>query len=231
MNLRINNLLFIRLGLVIACFIFVSSFIPGILRRFCEEDQSKIAETVEDLSKQSDQIKRKETYQELSPDKSKKISRYEISNDPSLFDSSYVTYLDNNIIIAVTNKFEEISREYYLFIGEYRTGEPHWLGNSYVFFTSHCGSSCQGLSLLDVRTGQRWFAVLSSLTFYRDKPTTNFHDWFEQDFDFIGTIKKIRGVFENNRPYLIFDMENDKGVESGEQRLLFTGSSLILETQ
>jgi len=229
MNLIVKNILFIRLAIGIACFTFILVFIPRVLRGLFEGDQSKITEAVGDAPKQLDRIKREETYQELSPDRSKKISRYEISNDPSLFANSYVTYLDNNIIIAVTNNFGDTQRESYLFVGEYRTGEPHWLGNGYVFFTSHCGSSCRGLSLLDVRTGQRWSAVLSFLSIDRNRPITHFYDWFKQDFEFNGGVKKIRGVFEDNRPYLIFDMENDRGVETGEKRFLFTGSSLILE--
>lgn len=172
---------------------------------------------------------RKKAYEELSPDGSKKITRYKLNDTSDLFANKYTTYLDNNVIIAVTNNLGSTEREYYIFIGEERTGEPHWLGNNYVFFTNHCGSSCQGLTLLDVRTGQRWQAVLSYLSNNNRSSETYFHDWFDKNFQFKGLVQKIHGLMENNQPYLIFDMENDKGVESGEKRFLFTGNSLILK--
>ncbi|MDP4011241.1 MAG: hypothetical protein Q8P72_03365 [Candidatus Roizmanbacteria bacterium] len=170
--------------------------------------------------------KKEITHQEISPDGQKKIVRYELGYIPQLFASNYVTYLDNKIIIAVTNNVGDSEREYYTFIGEARTGYPHWLGNNYVFFTSYCGTSCQGLMLLDVRSGQRWSAILTFLSNENGSRRTHFRDWFDKSFEFPGFAKKIHGEMKNNKPYLVFDIENEKAVEIGQKRLLFTGNVL-----
>ena len=170
--------------------------------------------------------KSKITHEEISPDGQKKIVRYELSYIPQLFASNYITYLDNKIIVAVTNNIGDSEREYYTFIGEARTGYPHWLGNNYVFFTSYCGTSCQGLMLLDIRSGQRWSAVLSFLINEDGSRGTHFRDWFDKSFEFLGFAKKIHGEMKNNKPYLVFDMENEKAVEIGQKRFLFTGNVL-----
>lgn len=172
---------------------------------------------------------REKDYEELSPDGSKKAIRYKLYYNPDLFSNNYTTYLDNNVIIAVTNNVENTEREYYIFIGDEKTGEPHWISNNYVFFTSYCGSSCQHLTLLDTRTGQKWSAVLSFSSNKDGVPITYFHDWFKNDFKFNGSIQKIYGKMESNKSYLVFDMENENGVEIGEKRFLFTGGSLVLK--
>lgn len=232
MNLRIKPSRFIKWStVIIVCllFVFIGLLVINNLEAI-EGDQPKIPprNDSENPQHQTPPTRRK-TYEELSLDGSKKITSYELGFNPSLFANNYTTYLDNNVIIAVTNIFPDVEREYYIFIGEDRTGAPHWINNNYVFFTHHCGSSCQGLTLLDVRTGQRWLAVLSFLSNKDGYLETHFHDWFDKDFKFNGSIQKIHGVMEDNLPYLIFDMENEKGVEIGEKRFLFTGNSLILK--
>lgn len=172
------------------------------------------------------ELERISTHEEMSPDRQKNIVRYELNEFLQLFGNSYTTYIDNKIIIAVINNLGNVEREYYLFIGEERTGDPHWLGNNYVFFTSYCGTACRGLMLLDVRSGQRWTGVLSYLNVEHGNRKTLFHDWFDKDFEFPGFIKKIHGKFEENIPYLVFDLENEKGVEIGQKRFLFTGYAL-----
>lgn len=172
---------------------------------------------------------RTETFQELSPDGSSTIYRYKLSNTANLFGNIFTTYLDNNIIISRVENFDDLQREYYIFIGEERTGNPHWLGNNHVFFTSYCGSACQGLILLDVKTGQRWQGVLSSLPNSQSQMFTYFTDWFDQKFRFSGLVESMRGELKNNQPFLVFETINDVGVESGEKRFLFTGSSLVIQ--
>ena len=220
MNLKVKALLTItKLLIIITCFILVllGSFLTRDL--WPEKERQKI--TIQEIIK--------ETYRELSPNNQKKITRYELSNNTELFSNSYTTYLDNNIIISVTNNLGGVEREYYIFIGEQRTGNPHWLGNNYVFFTSYCGSSCQSIVLLDVRTGKKWLAILSSFSEKGEQPKTHFHDWFENDFEFSGFVLNINSVMNNNEPYLLFNLENKEGVEFGQKRLLFSGNSLILK--
>lgn len=168
-------------------------------------------------------LERKITHQETSPDGQREIIRYKLSDDPEFFSNN--AYFNSNVIIAVKN-LTDPGREYFIFIGEERTGNPHWLGNGYVFFTAHCGSSCQRLTLLNVTTQQNWPAMLGYLFEKNGNWKTYFTDWFGHDFEFKGFIKEMRGEMRNNKPYLVFDMENEKEVEIGEKLFLFTGYSL-----
>jgi len=176
---------------------------------------------------------RRTTYEEMSPDGEKKIIRYEIPYNSEFYSDNYndYNYFNNNIIIAIITNIGTTDNEHYLFTGNYNTGFPHWLGNNYVFFTTHCGSSCQGLMLLDTKLGQRWLGGLSSLTNSNSAGDTYFHDWFGQNFSLGGGVIQISGKLENNKPYLIFDMGNEKGVESGQKRFLFTGDTLTEVTK
>lgn len=231
MNLKVKILPTItKLIIVVACFLLIllGSFLTKSLWQEKRKQEKVLQGNSKDL-KYRDQLIRKETYRELSPDGYKKITRYELSNNSELFSNSYTTYLDNNVIISVTNNLGGVEREYYIFIGEQRAGKPYWLGNNYIFFTSYCGSSCQGLTLLDVRTGKKWLAVLSSLSEEGSQPKTHFHDWFERDFEFSGFVLDVNGVMKNNEPYLLFNLKNKEGVETGQKRFLFTGNSLILK--
>lgn len=228
MNLKVKSYPIIkRFLIIVVCFSLALGVFLVLLKWSGEldEKQDVAPEITEDTEGRALPTK-KETYQELSPDGSRKISRYLIKNNPDLFANNYVTYFDNNIIISITKNIGDIEREYYIFVGEERTGDPHWLGNNYVFFTSHCGSSCQGLTLLNVETGQRWLAVLAYSSYNNAQKTTYFHDWFKKDFEFNGFVQKIHATLEKNQPYLILDILNDNGIEAGEKRFLFTGTSL-----
>lgn len=173
---------------------------------------------------------REHTFEETSPDKGKKIVRYRLGYQPELFSENQTTYYNNNIIISVIYHFDDVDREYFLFTGEDRTGYPHWLGNMYVFFTAYCGTSCQSLILLDTKTKQVRKSVLSYTSRENEKQNTHFDDWFNQEFKFNGFVNKIHAEVIDNQPYLIFDMVNDIGVESGQKKFLFTGDALILES-
>lgn len=172
---------------------------------------------------------RENTFEELSPDGQKRIIRYEVNYLPKLFSENYTTYLDNKIVIAVINNIGDVEREYFVFNGEERTGDPHWLGNRYVFFTAYCGTACQRLTLLDTQSKQTWEAMISYWSRENDKQKTHFRNWFGQGFEFFGFIDKIYAEMDNNKPYLVFDISNDSGVESGQKRFLFTGDSLTLQ--
>ena len=73
-------------------------------------------------------------YQETSPDGGKELMQYEIPDNP-----------ENQYFVAVKDKASKI--ENYIFASESRDGFPHWLGNEYIYFTIHCGSSCEGIDL------------------------------------------------------------------------------------
>lgn len=171
--------------------------------------------------------RREKTNEELSPDGSKKVTRYEVSYSPDLFDNNHTTYLDNKVIIAVTRDVGNAEREYYIFTGEERTNDPHWLGSNHVFFKSYCGSSCQGLTLVDINTRQKWQGVISYLPYEESK--THFSGWFDESFELEGSIDEVYAILEDNKPYLVFDLINENRVESGQKRFLFTGKSLDLE--
>ena len=175
------------------------------------------------------EVVRESTFEELSPDGQKKVIRYEVGYLPQLFSENYTTYLDNNITIAVINNIGDVEREYFVFNGEERTGNPHWLGNRYVFFTAYCGTACQGLTLLDTQSKQSWKAMISHWSRENDKQKTYFSTWFNQGFEFFGLVDKIYAEMVGNKPYLVFDINNDSGIESGQKRFLFTGNSLILQ--
>lgn len=185
--------------------------------------------TCESEKKNSEAVSRENTYEELSPNRDRKVIRYKLDYRPELFSKSYTTYLDNNAILAVVKNIGDVERESFLFIGEERTGNPHWLGNRYLFFKAHCGSSCQGLILLDTENRQIWNGVLSYYAGKDESQKTHFSSWFDQDFELDGSIGQIHADIVDNKPYLIFDMKNEQGVEIGQRRFLFTGSKLILE--
>ncbi len=175
-------------------------------------------------------LDRKNTYEELSPNGNRKVIRYKLNYHSELFSENYTTYLNNNVILAVVEKNGDTERENFLFVGEERTGDPHWLGNKYLFFKAYCGTSCQGLVLLDTENNQVWKGALGYFSGKDEKPRTSFSGWFDQDFRFEDSVSQIHAAIIDNKPYLIFDMENGQGVESGQKRFLFTGNKLILES-
>lgn len=186
--------------------------------------------TCESEKKKSEALSRENTYEELSPNRDRKVIRYKLNYQPQLFSSRYATYFDNNVILAVVENIGDVERERFLFTGEERTSDPHWLGNKYLFFKVHCGSSCQGLVLLDTENRQIWKGVLSYYAGKDESQKTRFSGWFDQNFEFDGSVNQIHANMVDNKPYLIFDMKNEQGVESGQRSFLFTGSKLILES-
>lgn len=105
----------------------------------------------------------------------------------------------------------------------------HWLGNDHVFFTVYCGSSCQGLILLNVITGKTHSTTIASMSSLVEKSYTIFPDWFsKKEFRFDGLIDEMNGEIIDGQAYLVFKTVHDDGSASEEKRFLFTGNSLKL---
>ncbi len=106
-------------------------------------------------------------------------------------------------------------------------GNLHWLGNDHVFFTVYCGSSCQGLVLLDVITGRTHNTTIASMSSLKAKSYTIFPDWFsKKEFRFDGLINEMNGEMKNGQAYLVFKTVHDDGSTLEEKRFLFTGNFL-----
>ncbi|MEK7458278.1 MAG: hypothetical protein AAB612_02225 [Patescibacteria group bacterium] len=106
-------------------------------------------------------------------------------------------------------------------------GGLHWLGNDHVFFTVYCGSSCQGLILLDVITGKTHSTTIASMSSLKEKSYTIFPDWFsKKEFRFDGLIDEMNGEMKDGKTYLVFKTVYDDGSALEEKRFLFTGNSL-----
>ncbi len=163
-------------------------------------------------------------FEKLSLDGLNKIISYGIDFNSSFYDNYYNEYFDNNIIISV--KDMETRRENYLFTGN-RIGYPHWLGNGHIFFTSYCGTSCQGIYLVDIFNKETRLGVLSYMDQKENKNIyTNFQDWFDHDFNFNGWVNKMKSEIIDDKIYLIFEMQDLDGKPIGVKRFLFTGNTL-----
>ncbi|PJE63120.1 hypothetical protein COU88_01245 [Candidatus Roizmanbacteria bacterium CG10_big_fil_rev_8_21_14_0_10_39_6] len=106
------------------------------------------------------------------------------------------------------------------------TGKIHWLSDDYIFFLRHCGTACQGITLLSLESGKTIHAVLSYPSFSSQSKKTHFKDWFGKKFIMIGLVEDIKSTTENNLNYLVFAMKDYEGNSLGQKRFLFTGSAL-----
>ena len=167
---------------------------------------------------------RKLVYQEQSPDGEHNIVLYEM---PFLGegDLDYKNHLNNQYFYSVEDDSFTSGSETYVFVNDYKAGYPHWLDNEHIFFTSGCGTGCQGLYLVNTRTKESRQASVFTTPLGADNYETQFHDWFNQDFKFPGWSKNIRAAFFEGKSYLIFQVWNDNKPR-GEERFLFTGKSL-----
>ncbi len=184
---------------------------------------SKNQKNIESAIKESKDL-RELKYEKLSPDGLNKIILYYLAFDNSLYRDYYRDYFDNNMIVSVMDM--EDGRENYLFTGG-RISEPKWLGNKHIFFTSYCGSSCQGIYLINVFNKETRLGVLSYITQGDNKPVyTHFKDWFGHEFKFNGWVDEIRSDTLGDKIYLIFYMRDDKRKSIEPKRFLFTGNGL-----
>lgn len=169
-------------------------------------------------------VQRKLANQEFSPDGEHKIVLYEM---PFMGDGEldYRNYLNNQYFYSVEDVSLSSGRETYVFVNDYKTGYPHWLGNEHIFFTSSCGTGCRGLYLVNTNSKESRLALLETNPISEKGFETRFHDWFGHKFEFPGWAKHIRSVLIENKTYLLFQMWNyDQPIE--EKRFLFTGNSL-----
>lgn len=108
------------------------------------------------------------------------------------------------------------------------TSNPQWLGNDHLFFLRHCGTACQGLTLLDNETGKTKNAVLSYPSFPDQPEITYLTDWLGNEYKMNGLVGRVMSETENSKSYLIFSLENKDGEQIGQKRILFSSPQKIL---
>jgi len=150
------------------------------------------------------------------------------SYDPNETDESKEDELSLMILDLVNKSTKEIFHT--TFPSWDVTSKPQWLGDKYIFFLRHCGTGCQGVTLLNIETGQTKNAVLSYPSFPAQQAVTYFEDWFGQTYQFKDFVQNMHSEMIAGKFYLIFDLMDKKGMESGQKKFLFTGKSLILES-
>lgn len=221
-----GQLVFLLL-IIVGCIIF-GWFTRDIYNGFIESKTLK-EDTKEELEEDGSQrvvLQKEIKHEEVSPNGKNIIIKYNLAYDPIFYRDYYDDYFNNKSIISV--KALETNKEHYLYTGDDRIGSPHWLGNDYVFFTSYCGTSCQGLYLVDTRDREVSQAVLSYLVPTQgDVWTTHFRDWFGQEFAFEGLVDEIEGKVDSNRTYLVFKMIDINRKPVGEKYLLFATNKLV----
>jgi len=154
-------------------------------------------------------------YEEISPSGDRVLALYEVPDNP----------VDQEFII-IKNKVSK-TENYIYFLDVYKDGIPKWLGNDFIYFTTYCGTSCQGLDLVNVNSKQIYNGVLSYMVLDEKRgPYTIFKDWFGREFTLDGLINDITSETSIKKTYLIFKMEDEKGISLGAKRFLFTGNTL-----
>lgn len=169
---------------------------------------------------------RKRIHTEVSPDGTRNVVLYEMPFTGE-GDLDYRNYLSGQHLYSVEDLSLTSNWEFYVFVGDYKSGYPQWLNNDYVFFTDGCGSGCRALYLVNTLNKEVRSAVIETDVLSKEKFETRFHDWFDHDYRFSGWSKNIRSVFIDDKAYLIFQMwDNNQPLD--EKRFLFTGNSLEL---
>ena len=106
----------------------------------------------------------------------------------------------------------------------------YWLGENHVVFIRNCGTSCQGVTLFNVSTGETKNATLSYML-SSDRPAyTHFEDWFGNHHEVNDFVERVYTATVKGKHYLLFDMKTETGEESHQEKFLFAGDSLILES-
>lgn len=167
---------------------------------------------------------RKTVHEEISPNGEKKIVLYE-TPFTGKGDLDYRNYLSNQYLFSVETLKD--GRESQIFVNDYKTGNPHWLGNNHIFFIHGCGTGCKGIYLVNVDSKESQLAVIITDPLAEKNSLTRFRDWFNQDFRFSGWVQHIRSAFIDNTIFFIFQIQNsDKSLT--EKKFLFTKDSLRL---
>lgn len=229
MSWRVSLLI---ISVIFLCFIlsfWLGGLVLGINRLRSNTKTAQIA-TVSDRAEVSAEniaspaaILKTVEYEEYSPDHKQKSIEYKMDFAEQLYSGYYEDYYENQMIISI--KDDETKKEKYVFVGDDRTGYPHWLGNDHIIFTTYCGTSCQGLYLLDVRDKELKLGVVSYL-FVNGYWVTHFHDWFNEELVFGGLLDEVRSAMDGSLPLLIFRMKDDEGEFIGDRKMLFTGKAL-----
>ena len=94
----------------------------------------------------------------------------------------------------------------------------------------NCGTSCQGLTMLNIQTGVTKNATLSYMFSSDQLAYTHFDDWFENEHKMNNLVNTINTEAVDGKFYLIFEMMSEAGETSGQKKYLFTGDSLILDS-
>lgn len=151
------------------------------------------------------------TFDRLSPDGSQELMYYSERE------------LDRQII-SLRNTKAELEKTIY---SGSRVNLPDWLGNEHIFFTTYCGTSCQGLDLVNVINTEVRTGLLSYMFFVPKRPVyTHFRSWFGEEFEFNGLPTEIISETNDNKTWLIFKMKDETGKFIGEKRFIFTGNDL-----
>ncbi|OGC51236.1 hypothetical protein A2W32_00830 [candidate division WWE3 bacterium RBG_16_37_10] len=90
-------------------------------------------------------------------------------------------------------------------------GDLHWLGDDRLFFLRHCGTSCRGITLLSVKTGETSTAVLTYPSFPNQKAATSFKDWSGKEYPIEGLVSNIDSRIIDSQSYIVFDVVDEKG--------------------
>jgi|GEM_PF-6153563 len=101
------------------------------------------------------------------------------------------------------------------------TSKVNWIGNDNIFFLRHCGTNCQGITLLNTKTKEIKNAVLSYSSFKDTTATTHFQDWFGQEFIMDGFVYNVKSKTLNNDNYLVFTLKDNNGAFLEEKSILF----------
>lgn len=156
----------------------------------------------------------------------------ELSPSQKLIGFSYYPNKNTSedISLVVFNRQQKTYQEVYSsnFSSWDVTSGLHWLDDNHIFFMRHCGTGCQGITLLNLESGKTSTARLYYPSFPDKKPETHFVDWFGQKFDFDGLVSNISSKTVNNHNYLVFTLQDDQEKVIGEKILLFIKSGLIL---
>jgi hypothetical protein len=101
------------------------------------------------------------------------------------------------------------------------TSDVHWLGNKYLFFSRHCGTGCQGITLLNIETSEIRNAVLSYPSFPNQPETTHFTDWLGNEYLINGLVSEVTSQTVGSNNYLVFNLGNSVGEHLGTKSIPF----------
>lgn len=106
----------------------------------------------------------------------------------------------------------------------------HWIGVDYVYFNVYCGTSCSGLDLVSIKTGEMKRSVISYL-YADDRDTwyTHLKNWNGDEFEFNGLGGDIATETVDNKNYLIFNLTDGESNYLGQKKFLFTGNRFLTE--